>query len=321
MPLPANSLKRKTLVDRAGETTRAAPAPPTSRPFNSYMKATSIGVAPRETSLSSSVSSSRPVSAFSTRNVSNGSLSSSVGPISRLPSAPLSRPQSSVGHSRIQRPFHSQGRPATSLEVHQEEPIRSRTGGKQKCRTPFSSCLQTPCKDIQPYSSRPAHCNRSDRDLVHESPCNGTMKAHEASISTRLNALSLEENGRPLPGADEEHSVPMADVPVTVPQTPSHIPKLVPIVTLQLETPSLAKGPRRSPKKPGRLPMFLNRETNIRVAWDTDTRLEELENQHAQFKEEIGRATSQSTSLQETIQVYKLRSKLNQNLPCYAPLG
>lgn len=311
MPLPTTTLKRKTLADRAGEIPRPAPVPPASRPLNTYMKSASGRSDPREVSLSTSVCSSRPASAFSTRNVSNSSHSSSVGPISRLPAAHYSRPQSSAATSRIQRPPNSQVRPATSLEVHLEESIRPRTAGKLKCRIPFSSCVETPCKGLQPSNRKQSHSIHSNRGLVQRVTCNGTSRGDEAFLTSQMNALSLEQNITSVPQIPEEHSVPTADVPVTPPQTPSHIPKLVPHSTMPLETPSPTKGRRRSPKKPGNLPMFLNRETNTRIAWDTDTRLEELENQHAQFKEEIGRATSQSTSLQETIQVYKLRSKLS----------
>ena len=324
MPPPANGLKRKTLVDRAGETTRPAPAPPTSRPLNTSAKAISIGGAPRETSFSSSISSSRPASGFVTRNTSNSSHSNSLGPGSRLPSAQSYRPQSSMGYSRIQRPSNNQVRPATSLEVHQEDPARPRTENKTKRRTPFSSCVQDPSHELQLPRLRGGRGVRSVCNVVEPSKINAVAEprdysisthlsalssdGRDPSISTKLNALSLEDyTCKPIPVAEAESSVTIAHTFSS--KTPSHIPKLVPPIALSSESPGPMKTPRKTPKKPCQLPMFLNRETNTEIAWDTDSRLDELENQHARFKEEIGRATSQSNSLQEMVQIYKLRSK------------
>ena len=320
MPPPANNLKRKTLVDRAGETSRPAPAPPTSRPVNSSIKAVSIAGAPRETSFSSSVSSSRPAPGFAARSALNSSHSSSLGSGSRLPSAQSCRPQSSMAYSRIQRPSNNQVRPATSLEVHQEEPAQPRTRGKTKRRVLFSSCLQGPSYELQlpRLRGRPdirPNCNLKI-DVFPETPDYSlgtqlnalTLDGGDPSTSTKLKAFDMGDYvWKPVPKADAEHSVPMADD--FPPQNPSHIPKLVAPVALPSESPSPIKTSRKTHKKPCQLPMFLSRDTNTKIAWDTDSRLDELENQHARFKEEIGRATSQSNSLQEMVQVYKLRSK------------
>lgn len=131
LPPPNNDRKRKTLAERAGEPSRPTPAPPSSRPVNAHVRATSLAGVARETSFSSSVSS-RPSSVASTRNTSGSSYSSSVGPGSRPPSSNSYRPQSAMSHPRFQRPVSSLNRPATSLEAHEEEPGKARNIGKRK---------------------------------------------------------------------------------------------------------------------------------------------------------------------------------------------
>ena len=205
MPPPQNmnTLKRKTLAERAGEpTARPAPAPPTSRTLNAHVRATSITGVPQDLSLSSSMSS-RQTSRASTRNNSNSSYSSSVG--TRPPSSQSYRPQTAkAAHSRLQRPV-SNIRPATSLEVHEEESEMARAIGKRKGRIPLSSCPNPP-----EYSSLrlPKLRGCSIRDFS------------TGSLNTKFNTLSLESG----------HTQSAPKVDVEVPATPSQIPKLVPQV-------------------------------------------------------------------------------------------
>ncbi|KAK0511539.1 hypothetical protein JMJ35_006112 [Cladonia borealis] len=131
LPPPNNDRKRKTLAERAGEPSRPTPAPPSSRPVNPHVRATSLAGVARETSFSSSVSS-RPSSVASTRNTSGSSYSSSIGPGSRPPTSHSYRPQSAMSYQRFQRPVSSLNRPATSLEAHEEEPGTARNLGKRK---------------------------------------------------------------------------------------------------------------------------------------------------------------------------------------------
>ncbi len=288
MPPPQNTniLKRKTLAERAGEPNgRPAPAPPSSRPVNSNIKTTSIAGISRESSLSSSVSS-RQTSGASTRNVSNSSYSSSVS--TRPQSAQLYRPQSAMAaHSRLQKPISTFGRPATSLEVHEEERGIARTIGKRKGRIPLSSCPNPP----GPFDTllSPKLRGRSIREFSMN------------SVTTKFNTLSLKSG--------PTQSTPKVDV--EVPATPSQIPKLVPKVALPIETPSPSKSPKKAPRTSRALPLFLNRTSNeVIAAWDHDTRLEELENVCSEFKEKMDGATMESRSLQEIIKVYKIRSGL-----------
>ena len=285
MPPPQNmnTLKRKTLAERAGEpTARPAPAPPTSRTLNAHVRATSITGVPQDLSLSSSMSS-RQTSRASTRNNSNSSYSSSVG--TRPPSSQSYRPQSAMAaHSRLQRPVCNI-RPATSLEVHEEESEMARAIGKRKGRIPLSSCPNPP-----EYSSLrlPKLRGCSIRDFS------------TGSLNTKFNTLSLESG----------HTQSAPKVDVEVPATPSQIPKLVPQVSLHAETPSRCQSPKKTPRTLPALPKFFNRGSNeVIAAWDHDSRLEEVENMCSLFKEQMDGATTESKSLKEVIGVYKIRSE------------
>lgn len=214
------------------------------------------------------------------RNISNSSYSSSVG--SRLPAAQSYRPQSAMAaHSRIKKPGFNIGRPATSLEVHEEEPGIARTVDKRKGRIPLSSC-----------PNPPEYADTLQAPKLRKSSMRGCSLS---SLNTKFNTLSLK-SGPP-------QSTPKVDV--HVPAAPSNIPKLVPQAPLPPETPSPCKSPKKTPKA---LPLYLNRASNEVIAWDTDSRLEEVENMCSQFKEKMDGATTESKSLKEIIGVYKIRS-------------
>ncbi|CAD6592553.1 MAG: kinesin-like nuclear fusion protein [Alectoria sarmentosa] len=274
-----NGLKRKTLAERAGEPTgRPAPAPPSSRLVSAHVRATSLASVSRDSSFSSSVSS-RQTSGASMRNVSNNSYSSSVG--TRPSSGQSYRPQSAMATpSHLQKSVYTIGRPATSLEVHEEEPGIARTVGKRKGRTPLSSCPNPPEYPVTLQSPRLR--GRSLRGFSLN------------SLNTKFNTLSLKSG--------PSQSTPKVDV--EVPPTPSYIPKLVPQVPLPTETPSPSKSPKKTPRA---LKLFLNRTSNDVIAWDTDSRLEEVENMCSQFKESMDGATTESKGLKEIIGVYKIR--------------
>lgn len=217
------------------------------------------------------------------RNTSNSSYSSSVG--TRLPSAQSYRPQSAMAaHSRIKKPVYNIGRPATSLEVHEEEPGVARTVGNRKGRIPLSS-----------YPNPPEYA-----DMLQAPKLRGcTMRGSSlSSLSTKFNTLSLENGPRD----------PTPKVDVHVCATPSHIPKFVPPVPLPAETPSPSKSPKKTPRT---LPLYLNRTSNEVIAWDTDSRLEEVEIMCTQLKEDMNGANSESKGLKEIIGVYKIRSRLS----------
>ena len=292
MPPPAKAA-RKTLVERAGEPARSSVAPPNSRPFNSYVAATSIAGVPRATSLSSSVSS-RPTSSASSRNTSTGSHSASLGPGSRPPSAQSYRSQSVIGNSRIQKPSYLHNRPATSLEVHHEEPHTAQVLGKRKGRNLFSSNLDTCPESLQPAKLRANGHFTSTRVSSKEHRPFSAMPIRDFSISTGLGSLHISD--------EVSQTTPIVEP--QVPHTPSHIPKMVPRPARSVQS-----SPSKSPqKKPPTLTQFLTKETNVPIAWDTDQRLEEVEYMQKQLKEEIKGATAESNGLKEMTAVYKTRS-------------
>ena len=217
------------------------------------------------------------------RNSSNSSYSSSVG--TRPPSAQFYRPQSAMAaHSRIQKPVSTVGRPATSLQVHEEEPGIARALSNRKGRIPLFSYPNPP--DYPDTLQSPKLRGRSMRG------------SSLTSLNTKFNTLSLK--------CGPTQSAPIVDMEVLA--TPSHIPKLVPQVALPAETPSPSKSPKKTPRTLPPLPLYLNRTSNEVIAWDHDSRLEEVENMCSQFKEKMDGATTESKSLKEIIGVYKIRS-------------
>jgi len=156
----------------------------------------------------------------------------------------------------------------------------------------------------------------------------------EASLVTQFDHLSLQTapravtgtnrspspvalRNRPAPIAESDENCPPSPNPLQgeVPKTPSHIPKLAPTrAALAAETPSPSKTPRKTPKP---LPLFLNRETNTMIAFDTASRLKEMENSISQFQEKFDGATVESRSLKEMMAVYKIRSTWRADLLTY----
>ena len=139
-----------------------------------------------------------------------------------------------------------------------------------------------------------------------------SVSLREASLNTQFHFLTLDDaNPKPAPIAEADESVtplvPSSDpkTETRLPQTPSQIPKAIPRVAFPAEIPSPSKSPQKTPKA---LPKYLNRESNLTIAFDTDQRLEEVENMCSQFKEKMDGATTESKSLKEMMAVYKIRS-------------
>lgn len=292
MPPPPKNGIRKTLAERAGETAKPAPIPLSSRTASAAVKGVPLADTARQTSFSSSVSSMRPPSVTSMRNVSNNSFSSSVSAASRLPSSQFCRPQTALGNSRIQKPVPNSIRPSTAMETHNLGP----NSKKRKGMTNFPL-------DINGAPKPPAQMQRNgsyDPSMKYTSGWASTLhKARsfrDISLSTAMSRMSLDDPApKTAPGAKPE-----------LPVTPSQIPRLAQPPTQQLEAPS----PSRSPKKKAQAMQFLTRDSNTLAAWDSDSRLEEIiENHMAVFKESLSGATSESNSLKDMVNMYKARSK------------
>ena len=313
MPPPANTLKRKTLAERAGETARPAPAPPNSRTVNAHVRATSIAGASRETSFSSSVASSRPSSSASSRNISNSSYGSSIGPGNRPPSTQFHRSQSAMANPRTQKNGSISARPATSLEVHEEEVGTERIPSKRKGRVPSSSNIT-----IRPPKNRQRCDSHLDNISSWEARPFNAVTPREISLCTHFdNAMNLNgDSSQAAPIAEvQEHSISSVARPAPiaetgVPKTPSHIPKLAPRPALAAETPSPTKSPKKKASR-----QFLTRDTNTLSAFDTESRMDDMENMFSQMKEKVDSAATERESLKEAMSMYKIRSMFAS--PCW----
>lgn len=127
----------------------------------------------------------------------------------------------------------------------------------------------------------------------------------DVSLTTALGALSL--NAHDCLAIPEENR--------TAPITPSHIPrKKMSKLSLAQETAVLIKSPQKTPK----FEPFLNKYSNVKaplVAWDTESRLENVEHMYSElektFEKTVKSTTTESNSLKETIGLYKARSRYN----------
>lgn len=338
--------KRKTLAERAGEH-RSIPAP-ISRPV---VKGTSLAGVARNTSFSSSVSSHSRTPSVSSRNTSNGSFTSSVGPGIRPKSAYGSRPQTSMAfaQSTSTRPTSSaMARPATSMESHsEEEDLPSQ--GKRKGMPPhpeLSSSFQSSSQGystLQPKklrASKSIHTVRSPRSV-------GNMR--DASVSTAMRMLYIGEE-QPNPYKEHQAISPAMKPPTNsslrhkpsistglrnlridsaesalvlfqecgdcsaAPKTPSQIP--VPCKTLAPPATPVTpcKTPRTSPPKP----QYLTKGSNIESfsAWDVRGRLEDMEAMYSELKEKFSGTNIERNGLEEAVGLFKARSRFSLfNLP------
>ena len=310
---PPQDRKRKTLVDRAGETTsRPAPVPPSSRPTSVAGKSSSIGGVSRHTSYSSSVSSMRPPSSTSVRNVSNGSMTSSAGSGYRAASLQPYRPQSAMAGPRIPKATHGSSRPSTAMGAHPTGPGTGRVVGKREGR-PQISLNPDGLPNGPNGPSGPKESVRSGSDERHmKYPLGRASQTcvprsiREISISTAMSCLSLDD---PTPQ-------PLCAVGQDTPVTPSQIPKLkqIPVPQTSLPPrpfpPAEASSPCKSPQKtPKALPRYLNRASNTELAWDTETRYGEIESMYNHFQGQMNGITTESNAMKEMIAMYKERSK------------
>ena len=294
MPPPGASvipLKRKTLAEQAGDFSRPAQPPSSSRAIGPGFRVTSIANARREPSHSSSVSS-RQVSGSSNRSASNSSFSSSVSTGSRPVSSQYHRPQSVMARSRIQQRTPTPSRPSTSLDVHPGTGL----DGNMKGRTQISSSLKYSAKNVIPPRIRGSYDTLLRENSTRVSGCPPGKSLRDISISTAFNGLAIE-------------SAPQATPKVVVDATftPSHIPKRIPGAIVISEAPSPSKSPQKPPKP---LPQFLNRFSNIPIAWDMEGRVQNMEQIMSDVSNKLAGETVARKALEDTAAVYKSRSML-----------
>ena len=279
-------------MERGGEIPKPASDAAKSRTVSGALKGVALNTLGRQTSFTSSASSMRPPSVTSMRNVSNGSFSSSVSSGTRPPSSHSHRPQTAMGNSRIQKPVTNPARPSTAMETHIAGPGSKKRKGM--------SCFPLDVNGTPLRSTQMQRNGSYDPGMNYTSGWESTPETVRSvrnfSLSTAMSQMSLDDMGpRALSTAKPDLAL-----------TPSHIPRLAQSVAQRPETPS----PSRSPKKIAQPLRFLTRESNTPVAWDTDSRLEEVETVCSQMKDQITGVTAESSSLRDMVNVYKARSRL-----------
>ncbi|KAI9702440.1 MAG: kinesin-like nuclear fusion protein [Candelina mexicana] len=294
--------KRKTLVERAGETPRSnIAAPPSSRPINSSVKATTLA-GTRNPSFASSVSSRTP--SMSSRNVSGSFFSGSVGCGSRPPSAQSHyRSQTAMGYNRsTSQASVPAARSASSLDsvlVESEKPAL----GNRKGTPPIS--VSTYQHSSKLYSSKLR--GSYDNQMNYKSDWSSSVAAsvavrpqssaavrslRDVSLSTAMKGLTIRPGSSP------------SEEGLKAPITPSQIPRSV-TPFIQHTTPS--KTPKR-PVSPKKSAPFLTRDSNTQgIAWDTRGRLEDMECLYAELKDKMNGTTNERNGLEEAVGVYKAR--------------
>lgn len=308
LPPPSGALKRKTLAETAGEVKRPTPAPPSSRPVNAAVKATTIAGLSRQTSYSSSTSS-RPPSVTSMRNVSSTSFSSSVGG-TRPPSSAGHRPHASTSSFSMQKHTMASRRPASSFDNRLDHNRTVQANGNRDSMTPFHSTTKKFPKPRE-YASFASYedqndsiSNWSNSVLSSTQTLRHSKSLRDISLTKALGALSL--NAHDCVSIPEER--------LKTPTTPSNIPKrkISKLSLAQAYAPPI-KSPRKTPKP---IEPLLNKYSNIKaplVAWDTESRLENVEHMYSElektFEKTVKTTTTESNSLKETIGLYKARSR------------
>ncbi|MCJ1287031.1 kinesin-like nuclear fusion protein [Xylographa opegraphella] len=297
LPPPPGTLKRKTLVDRAGEPARTAPAPPSSRPVNAAVKATTITGISRHTSYTS-LTSSRSGSVSSSRNVSNASFNSSLNG-GRPPSTQHFRPNASVSAGTSSRPRPISDRTQGYFDQRTDSSRSNQTNGDTTSMTPFHSTLKK-APTLQENSLRKKYNNVHDPFITDWSTtisCTSRSTSRiksfrDISLSTRLGGLSLnDDNCTFIPGEIPEP-----------PCTPSHIPRK------KMSRLSITSTTSISPKKQKSV-NFLTKDSNTTaIDWSLELRMENMESSYIDLKEKMDDTLAESDTLKDSIGKYKSRA-------------
>ena len=328
---------RKTLAERAGETSSSRiAAPTTSRPVNNAVK-NALANGPRP--YSGSASLSRVPSHKTSKHTAASSLfGSSVGHGPRAASANTygARPKSAYGGHNRSKSHHQTARPATSFAQHEEDGDSERKGvqtflistnpqDRETLRVPKNSSKgpnnvsTNHVSSTRPFSlhvprKRTFHLSApratsSPSSLFPTSPTpEGPTDADDildAFGALTLNAPALQ--GRASHIGRGNTSGKNADISFKSKASSSLLPRRTPNrqpAPLPLPAPG-------TPTRAHRLQLytpFLNRFTNDRCPAFDDSRVASLEAQFETFKEQIKDDLSQQNSLKDTIKLYESRS-------------
>ncbi|KAI9047983.1 hypothetical protein LZ554_007781 [Drepanopeziza brunnea f. sp. 'monogermtubi'] len=329
--------KRKTLAEKAGEFHKPSVAAPTPRPQVKTTTLAGVGrsIHNRNPSNSSSSFTSRTPSVASSRNTSNGSFSSSVGPNGR-PKSSYAGGRSNFSQST--RAGTALPRPTTSMDVHSSEDDASSHGSRQgtKLLTTISSFVQSPQEHAsllmrklrQPQSTqalRHAESSANIRDVSVSTALSrlcidGEVKSKDMSEyqanSTRMRppkrlGLGHKSSIRGL-RIDSTENALMLFQPLEesseAPVSPSHIPKL------SRSDPFMDPvTPRRTPKPSPQKTPFLTKDSNVPgfTAWDVDDRVARMEGMvsgiFSEIEQRVSKTTLEQTVFEEALTLYKAR--------------
>ena len=307
-PPPMGALKRKTLVEQAGEPPRPAPAPPSSRPIMNG--GNSVKGIPRHKSFTASTS--RPASSTSHhRNGSHNSFSSSVG-VGKQNFSQSYRPHTSMSLNGAQRAIPGPGRPASAFDGQLQSSRNAQLDGASNSMRAISlnlrRCLsgtiirKVSAKSSESNDSPAAYTNGAaiwSSSTPTKTSHQNHVKSRDVSISIAMSKLTVETKPSYLvPSYDGNPSCP--------PFTPSQIPKRKKSSVL-LTTPNVS--PTKSTKK--KTPLFrefLTKDSNTRTAnWDLGSRVENIESMYADLKASMNSSTVESNGLKESVALYKTK--------------
>lgn len=288
----------------------------------------------RNPSFTSSISSRAP--SVSSRNTSNSSFSSSVGPNGRPKSSYGGRSQFS--QSTMTRGNTALPRPATSMDTHSDDDMPSQ--GRRKGTEPLIT-IYTPIKSNDGFHSLRSKKLRAPHSMQSLRPQHSTFSLRNVSVSTAMSRLRLDGDVRS--GESKEYqasSTRMRPPPSLLshkssissglrglridsvesalvlfeppgeseaPKSPSHIPVLSK-AEASMEPPIT---PRRTPRPSPQKTPYLTKDSNVPgfTAWGVDVRVERMEGMFAEMKNQVNNTSLERSVLEEAIAVYKERSK------------
>lgn len=298
MPPPprVGLLKRKNQSELAGEPARPCP---NNRSISSFTKAGSTAGVSRQPTFSSSTTQRSGPAIFS-RNGSDSSFSSSVRPYSRPASAQAMAMQGNT------LPAVTPRRPAGSFEPNMNHRQSVQTAGNRNSMTPFLSHSiyyptpndreKTPMGSDDNQLSCPA--NWWSSPLGPASPRNSIQNMRDFSVINVFEAMSLDMNDSTV--SDDRNK--------DVQRTPSRLPRKSVNFSHVPKTSSPLKASRTiAPTVP-----FLSKNSNTKAtAWDEQARFESMERHYGQWMEKMAEQTANTNGLQETISLYKSKSKFS----------
>lgn len=297
MPPPNKipKVQRETLADRVQDFSNSkASTHPASRSGAIPVKATSLAHSTRQNGFASSTSAIRPPSSASSRNTSNSSFASSLGPGSNYPQG--SRPQSALSNPKYQRANSILNRPSTSMDVR-IGPQGVNRPGKRKGMAHFPTVVERPHFPLRSVSSG-VYETRKYSSAEWDPPPLQPRSIREISLSTAMGDLTIEDH--------EPCSVDPRDKDPCVPFLKrSCIPVRSPSKFGPMERP--CKSPRKTPKA---ITPFLSRDSNVRAAsWENEESYSNFTSTITDFMTRMDQATKQGGEARALAESYKLRGR------------